>query len=74
MRGARRDPRQRRQRGKPSSSGVVLRGPEPRGSLRLSKLVPGLDFDLLATFLRRDDQHQAVREFRDCIREAAGQV
>ncbi len=33
-----------------------------------SELVPGLDFDALATFVRRDDQHPAVREFRDSLR------
>jgi Uma2 family endonuclease len=33
-----------------------------------SALVPGLDFELLATFVRREDQHRAVREFRDRLR------
>jgi Uma2 family endonuclease len=33
-----------------------------------SALVPGLDFELLARFVRRDDQHRAVREFRDLLR------
>lgn len=33
-----------------------------------STLVPSLDFEVLATFVRRDDQHQAVREFRDHLR------
>ena len=36
-----------------------------------SALVPGLDFELLATFVRQDDQHRAVREFRDLLRERA---
>jgi Uma2 family endonuclease len=47
-------------------------GPEGYVEISRSKLVPGLDFDLLATLVRRDDQHQAVREFRDRIREASG--
>jgi Uma2 family endonuclease len=33
-----------------------------------SAIVPGLDFELLATFVRRDDQHRAVLEFRDLLR------
>jgi Uma2 family endonuclease len=33
-----------------------------------SRLVPGIDFDVLASFVRRDDQHRAVREFRDLLR------
>jgi Uma2 family endonuclease len=33
-----------------------------------SALVPGLDFELLATFVRQDDQHRAVRAFRDLLR------
>ncbi len=33
-----------------------------------SALVPGLDFEVLATFVRREDQHNAVREFRDRLR------
>jgi len=32
-----------------------------------SALVPGLDFDVLASFVVRDDQHQAVRDFRDRV-------
>jgi len=34
-----------------------------------SALVPELDFELLATFVRRTDQHRAVREFRDRLRQ-----
>lgn len=33
-----------------------------------SAIVPGLDFERLATFVRRTDQHRAVREFRDSLR------
>jgi Uma2 family endonuclease len=33
-----------------------------------SALVPGLDFGLLATFVRRSDQHQAVRDFQRSLR------
>ncbi len=33
-----------------------------------SKLVPELDFALLARFAARDDQHAAIREYRDLIR------
>jgi Uma2 family endonuclease len=37
-------------------------------SVTRSSLVPGLDFELLATYMRREDQHRAVREFRDLLR------
>jgi Uma2 family endonuclease len=37
--------------------------------VRRSALVPGLDFEVLTAFVRREDQHQAVREFRDLVRE-----
>lgn len=33
-----------------------------------SALVPGLDFDLLAGFVRRPDQPAAVREYREALR------
>lgn len=33
-----------------------------------SVLLPELDFAVLASFVRRDDQHRAVREFRDLLR------
>jgi Uma2 family endonuclease len=33
-----------------------------------SALVPGLDFEVLATFVNREDQHRAVRDFRDHLR------
>jgi Uma2 family endonuclease len=35
-----------------------------------SAIVPEIDFEQLATFVRRDDQHQAVRDFRDWLRGA----
>jgi Uma2 family endonuclease len=34
-----------------------------------SAIVPGLDFERLATFVRRTDQHHAVREFLDSLRK-----
>lgn len=35
-----------------------------------SELVPDLDFELLAAYASRPDQHQAVREYRDRLRRA----
>lgn len=35
-----------------------------------STLLPALDFDLIARFATREDQHQAVRELRDILRAA----
>lgn len=35
-----------------------------------SALIPALDFDLLVRFAIRDDQHEAVREYRDLLRGA----
>lgn len=35
---------------------------------RASKLVPGIDFELLASFAAREDQASAVRQWRDAIR------
>jgi Uma2 family endonuclease len=37
-------------------------------SIARSELVPDLDFDLLARFVRREDHHAAIREFRDWLR------
>jgi Uma2 family endonuclease len=37
-------------------------------SIPRSELVPGLDFVVLARFASRDDQHDAVVEFRDWLR------
>jgi Uma2 family endonuclease len=39
-------------------------GYEPAAS---SGLIPGLDFDLLARFVRRTDQPSAVREYREAL-------
>jgi Uma2 family endonuclease len=36
-----------------------------------SELVPNLDFDQLATFVHRDDQHDSVRDYRDWLRAHA---
>jgi len=35
-----------------------------------SRLMPGLDFDLLSRFVRREDQPAAVREFREALRSS----
>jgi hypothetical protein len=43
-------------------------GPGGYESVAGSGLTPGLDFDLLARYLRRDDQPLAVREFREAVR------
>ena len=37
-----------------------------------STLVPGLDFDVLARFVREKDQYEAARAFRDWLRAAPG--
>lgn len=44
-----------------------LQGGAYQGITR-SEAIPGLDFDLLATFVRRPDQPQAAREYRDLVR------
>jgi len=36
-----------------------------------SELLPGLDFDVLTRFAQRDDQHEAVKGYRDHLRSAA---
>jgi Uma2 family endonuclease len=35
-----------------------------------SRLVPGLDFDLLTRFVERTDQPQAIKEYREALRSA----
>ncbi len=39
-------------------------------AIERSALVPGLDLAVLVQFAIRDDQHQAVREYRDLLRAA----
>jgi Uma2 family endonuclease len=48
-------------------------GPQGYAPIASSAIVPGLDFEHLATFVRRDDQHHAVREFRDGLRRTSGE-
>lgn len=43
-------------------------GPSGYVSVPQSTVVPELDLELLATFARRSDQHEAVRAFRDRLR------
>jgi Uma2 family endonuclease len=38
-------------------------------AIRASELLPGLDLDAVASFVRREDQHEAVRAFRDWLRQ-----
>jgi Uma2 family endonuclease len=37
-------------------------------AIQASELVPGLDLEVLATFARRPDQHEAVKAYRDWLR------
>jgi len=37
-----------------------------------SGLVPGLDFDLLASFAEQADQHEALKSYRDQLRQSSG--
>jgi Uma2 family endonuclease len=37
-------------------------------AIRSSELVPSLDLEVLATFARRPDQHEAVKAYRDWLR------
>jgi Uma2 family endonuclease len=37
-------------------------------SIQASELLPGLDLEAVASFVRRSDQHEAVRAFRDWLR------
>lgn len=37
-----------------------------------SGLVPGLDFDLLASFAEQADQHEALKSYRDRLRQSSG--
>ena len=39
-------------------------------SIAASELVPGLDLEVLLRFATREDQHQAIREYRDLVRAA----
>ena len=38
-------------------------------AISASELVPGLDLEVVATFVRRPDQHEAVKAFRNWLRE-----
>ena len=37
-----------------------------------SGLVPGLDFEMLASFAEQADQHEALKSYRDRLRESSG--
>jgi Uma2 family endonuclease len=37
-------------------------------AIRASELLPDLDLDIVASFVRREDQHEAVKAFRDWLR------
>jgi Uma2 family endonuclease len=37
-------------------------------AIRASELLPELDLEVVATFVRREDQHEAVKAFRDWLR------
>jgi Uma2 family endonuclease len=50
---------------------IHLLGPGGYASSPKSALIPSLDFDLLAEFVRRRDQPGAVRDYRDALRAAA---
>jgi hypothetical protein len=43
-------------------------GAEGYARIEASRLVPGLDFTLLARLVARGDQHEAVKAFRDTLR------
>jgi Uma2 family endonuclease len=38
-------------------------------AIRASELLPSLDLDAVAGFVRREDQHEAVKAFRDWLRD-----
>ena len=40
--------------------------------IEASELVPNLDFGLVAEFVDREDQHQAVKEYRDRLLASLG--
>lgn len=42
-------------------------GPAGYARITASRLIPDLDFGLLETFARREDQHEAVTEYRAAL-------
>lgn len=49
---------------------LYARGADGYEAVAASRLVPGLDFELLGRFLHRTDQTSAVAEYRDALRAA----
>jgi hypothetical protein len=47
---------------------LEIRSPSPRHETAKSRLLPALDLEVLARFAAREDQHEAVKAYRDLLR------